>query len=53
MYEMEERLSGTEDMIEETDSSVKENSKINSHNTKCARNMGHMKRPNLRILGIE
>ena len=54
IQEMEDRISGVEDTIEEIDSLVKENVKYNKF---LAQNIQEiwdtMKRPNLRIIGIE
>lgn len=40
IQEIEEKISGVEDMIEEIDSSIKHYSQ-QSHNTKHSRNLGH------------
>ena len=54
IQEMEERLSGVEDMIEKIDSLVKENVKFNKCLTQNTQEIWDtMKRPNLRIIGIE
>ena len=51
---MEERISSAEDTIEEIDSSVKENIKFNESLTQNIQEIWDtMKRPNLRIIGIE
>ncbi|EGV99742.1 Putative transposase element L1Md-A101/L1Md-A102/L1Md-A2 [Cricetulus griseus] len=51
---MEKRISGVEDTIEEVDSSVKENIKSNKFLTQnICETWDPMKRPNLRIIGIE
>ena len=51
---MEERISSAEDTIEETDSSVKENIKSNKSLTQNIQEIwDNIKRPNLRIIGIE
>ena len=51
---MEERISSTEDTIEEIDSSVKENIKSNKSLTQNIHEIwDNIKRPNLRIIGIE
>ncbi|KAL6073605.1 hypothetical protein STEG23_027906 [Scotinomys teguina] len=52
--EKEERVSHIEDTIEEIDSSVKENTKANNVITQNVQEMWDtMKRPNLKIMGIE
>ena len=49
IQKMEERISGTEDMIEEIDSSVKENAKSKTLLKQNIQEIGNiMKRPNLR-----
>ena len=54
IQEIEERISSTEDTIEEIDSSVKENIKSNESLTQNIQEIWNtMKRPNLRIIGIE
>ncbi|CAH7484839.1 AABR07011733.1 [Phodopus roborovskii] len=54
IQEMEERISGAEDKLEEIDSSTKENHKSNKSLTQNIQEMWDtMKRPNLRIIGIE
>ena len=51
---MEERISGIEDTIEEIDSSAKENIKSNKFLTENIQEIWDtVKRPNLRIIGIE
>jgi uncharacterized coiled-coil protein SlyX len=54
IQELEERISGVEDTVEEIDTTVKENSK---HKKLLTQNIWEiqdtMKRPNLRIIGIE
>ena len=51
---MEERISGVEDTIEETDSLVKENIKSNKFLTQDIQKIWDtMKRQSLRIIGIE
>ena len=51
---MEERISGIEDTIEEIDTSVKENVKPKNFMTQNIQEIWDtMKRPNLRIIGIE
>ena len=51
---MKERLSSVEDMIEEIDTSVKENVKVKRFLTQNIQEIWKtMKRPNLRIIGIE
>ena len=53
MQEIEERISGVEDTIEEIDSLVKENSKSNKFLTQNIQKIWNtVKRPNLRIVGI-
>lgn len=48
------RISGIEDRIEETDSSIKENVKCKSITDKEVQEFGNsMKTPNLRIIGIK
>lgn len=49
IQEMQGRISGTEDTIEEIDILVKENAKCKKFLTKNS----VMKRPNLRVIGIE
>ena len=52
--EMEERISSAEDTIEEINSSVKGNIKSNKSLTQNIHEIWNtMKRPNLRIIGIE
>ena len=60
IQEMEERISGTEDSIEETDTLVKENTK--PKNKTKEKNLlkqniqeiwNTMKRPNVRVIGVE
>jgi uncharacterized coiled-coil protein SlyX len=54
IQEMEKRISGVEDTVEEIDPSVKENSKYKNLLTQSIQEIqGTMKRPNLRIIGIE
>jgi hypothetical protein len=54
IHELEERISGMEDTIEETDTSVKENVKFKIFLTQNTHKIySTMKRPNLRIIGIE
>ena len=54
IQEMEERISGIKDMIEEIDISVKENVKSNKLLTQNIQEIWNtMKRPHLRIIGIE
>ena len=53
IQEIEERISGTEDTIEERDSLIKENSKFNKFLTQNIQEIWEtMKRPNLRIIGV-
>ena len=52
--EIEERISGVEDTVEEIDTTVKENSKHKKLLTQSIQEIQDtMKRPNLRIIGIE
>jgi hypothetical protein len=54
IQEMKERIWGVEDTIEEIDTSVKENVKARKFLTQNTQKIwGTMKRPNLRIIGIE
>ena len=54
IQEKEGRISSTQDTIEETDSSVKENIKSNKSLTQNIQEIWDtMKRPSLRIIGIE
>ncbi|OPX54009.1 RBD-like domain-containing protein [Oceanospirillum multiglobuliferum] len=54
LQEMEQRISDAEDMIEKIDSSVKENNKDKKVLTQNVQEIWDtMKRPNLRIIGIE
>ena len=54
IQEMEERISSTEDTIEEINSSVKENIKSSKSLTQNIQEIcDTMKRPNLKIIGIE
>ena len=54
MQAMKETISGNEDMIEERDSSVKENIKVNKVISQNIHEIWDtMKRPKLRILGIK
>ena len=54
IQEMEERISGVEDTVEEIDLSVKENIKSNKFLIQnIQENWDTKKRPNLRIIGIE
>lgn len=54
LQEMEERISGVEDTMEEIDVSVKENVKSEKFLTQTVQEMqDNMKRQNLRIIGIE
>ena len=54
IQEIEERISGTEDTIEEIDSFIKENIKSNKLLTQNIQEIWDtMKRPNLRIIGVE
>ena len=54
IQEMEERTLSAEDTVEEIDSSVKENIKSNKSLTQNIQKIwDSMKRPNLRIIGIE
>ncbi|MFU1867910.1 RBD-like domain-containing protein [Enterococcus faecium] len=51
---MEERISGVEDTLGEIDSSTKENLKSNKSLTQNIQEIwDNVKRPNLRIIGIE
>ena len=51
---IEERISGVEDKIEEIDTTVKENSKHKKTPTQRIQEIQDtMKRPNLRIIGVE
>ena len=52
IQEMEDRISGTEDMIEEIDSLVKENINSNKFLTQNIKEVWDiMKKPNLKIIG--
>ena len=54
IQEIEERISGVEDTVEEIDTTVKENSKHKKLLTQSIQEIQDtMKRPNLRIIGIE
>lgn len=54
IQEMKERISGVEDTLGEIDSSTKENLKSNKSLTQNIQEIwNNVKRPNLRILGIE
>ena len=54
IQEIEERLSGVEDSIEDNDITVKENTKCQKLLTQSIqKNQGTMKRPYLRIIGIK
>ena len=54
IQEIEERISDTEDTIEEIDSLIKENSKSNKLLTQNIQEIWDtMKRPNLRIIRVE
>ena len=54
IQEIEERISGAEDSIEEIDSLVKENTKSNKFLTQNIQEIWNtIKKPNLRIIGIE
>jgi hypothetical protein len=54
IQEMEERISGAEDTIEHTDTTVKENAKCKKLLTPNIQEIQDtMRRPNLRITGIE
>ena len=54
IQEIEERISVVENTVEEIDPSVKENSKYKNLLTQSIQEIqGTMKRPNLRIIGIE
>ena len=54
IQEIEERISGVEDTVEEIDTIVKENSKCKKLLTQNIQEIQNtMKRPNLRIIGIE
>ena len=54
IQEMEEKISGVKDMLEETDTTVKENSKHKKLLTQSIQEIQDtMKIPNLRIIGIE
>ena len=54
LQEIEERISGVEDMEEKIDTTVKENSKHKNRITKSIQKIQDtMKRPNLRIIRIE
>ena len=54
VQEMEERISGAEDKLEEIDSSTKENHKSNKSLIQNIQEIWEAgKRPNLRIIGIE
>jgi hypothetical protein len=46
IQEIEERISGAKDTVENIDTTVKENAK-------CKKLLAQMRRPNLRIIGIE
>ena len=51
---MEERISGTEDSIGNMDTRIKENTKCKKDpNSKHPRNTGQMRRPNLRMIGVD
>jgi hypothetical protein len=51
---MAEKLSGIEDIIEEIDKSIKQNAKYKKFLTKKIQEIWDlMKRPNLRLIGIE
>ena len=52
VHEMEGRLSGTEDKIEEMDTSVQKNVKSKTSCTRHPGNQGHYEKINLRITGI-
>jgi hypothetical protein len=52
--QMEERISGFEGMIEEMETSAKENVKSKKiSGTKHSENLGHCEKTNLRIIGIK
>jgi hypothetical protein len=54
IQEMEERIPGTEDSIENMDTTVKENAKCKKILTQNIQEIQHtMRRPNLRIIGID
>ena len=54
MQEIEDRISGVEDTLEEIDTTVKENSKHKKTPTQSIQEIQDtMKRPNLRIIRIE
>ena len=54
MQEIEERISGTEDTIENMDTTIKENAKCREILTQNIQEIQDtMRRPNLRIIGIE
>ena len=54
IQEIEERISGAEDTIENIDTTVKENAKIKNPPTQNIQEIQDtMRRPNLRIIGIE
>jgi hypothetical protein len=54
IQEIEERISGAEDIIENIDTTVKENAKCKKLLTQnIQENQDTMKRPNLRIIGVE
>jgi chromosome segregation ATPase len=54
IQDIEERISGVEDSIENIDTTVKENVKCKKVLTQNIQEMQHtMRRPNLRIIGIE
>ena len=54
MQEIEERISGTENTIENIDTTVKENEKCKKVLTQNIQEIQNtMKRPNLKIIGIE
>jgi chromosome segregation ATPase len=54
IQEIEDRISGTEDIIENIDTTVKENAKCKMLLTQNIQEIQYtMRRPNLRIIGIE
>jgi archaeosine-15-forming tRNA-guanine transglycosylase len=54
IQEIEERISGVEDMVDEIDTTIKENSKHKKLLTQSIQEIQDiMKRPNLRIIAIE
>jgi hypothetical protein len=54
ILEMEERISGAEDSIENISTTIKENGKMQKDpNSKHAGNPEPMRRPNLRIIGVD